>query len=360
MKILFALYVRHWTGIHTTMQALINDLHSKGHEVYFVSHTDAPKLNINIEQKRIRFGFYLNPIALIYFYHLCWSKKIDVVAANMDRDLSAVGPACKILKIPLVRLLGRDDDINPRKIKSKWINKLFVTHCHSVCQEIVDVILQKVSWFDIPCAVIYSGVAEVKYSEEQKQNLREKLSIKKDDIILGITARLAGEKRVDYLIEVLAEILLKNENVKLVIAGRGEDENKLKELAEKLDVKDKVIFAGFTSEPKLFAAIYDICYLVSASEGLPFGIVEYMSAGKPTIASDVGGISEVIEDGVNGFLINPRDKKALIDRTNSLLEDDNLRAKIGENAYKKFNEKFTEKIMCDRMEEFFKSIARKQ
>jgi len=148
-----------------------------------------------------------------------------------------------------------------------------------------------------------------------------------DVLFLG---RLDARKSPDVLLRASREILSRFPETKIVFGGDGEIE-KNEALAEELGIADRCEFCGWVigdEREALFerAAVY--C-LPSKNEGLPMSVLEAMARGIPTVATAVGGVPQVIEDGVNGFLIDVDDVGALSDKLAILLADSRLRKKIG-------------------------------
>ncbi|MDR1912084.1 MAG: glycosyltransferase family 4 protein [Helicobacteraceae bacterium] len=361
MNVLFVLSKKNWGGVNTWATSVINHLAQNGHKVTLVTSRRSPALPIvsSVKQRRISFGFDFNPVAPIYFLALILSQKIDLVMANVEKDIMSVGLACKLLKIPLIRRIGREQDFNPKSRKTKFIHQTFVTHGFCTSKAVADATYRRCDWIKTEIKFVYSGIESKEIAPDEIAALRQALKLDKNDRVLGITARLSQEKRIDFLIEVFAPLLRERNNIKLVIAGKGGEEEKLRKIAEDRGVNKSVIFAGYTDRPLLFAALYDICYLPTAYESFPFSVIEYMAAGKPTIASNVGGIPEGITDGENGFLIEPNDGEKLLSYTIKLLDDEKLRKIMGENARKRFLERHSAAQMTKNVEAYFLSILKR-
>lgn len=153
---------------------------------------------------------------------------------------------------------------------------------------------------------------------------------RQDVLFLG---RLDARKSPDVLLRASREVLERFPDTKIVFGGDGEVE-KNKQLAEELDIADRCEFHGWVTgdgREALFerAAVY--C-LPSKNEGLPMSVLEAMAHGIPAVATAVGGVPQVIEDGVNGFLIDVDDETALSERLVSLLAKPELREELGRNG----------------------------
>ncbi|OFV67452.1 MAG: glycosyl transferase family 1 [Candidatus Syntrophoarchaeum caldarius] len=169
--------------------------------------------------------------------------------------------------------------------------------------------------------------------------------------------RLEKIKGVDILIKSISFVVSSIPNVHLYIAGIGEEEGELKHLVKKLDIEENVTFLGFVSEDDKWSYYKstDLCVVPSLEE--PFGIVllEAMACGKPVVASNVGGIPYIVEDGETGLLFECGNIEDLAERVTALLEDKELRKKMGEAGYEKAKE-FSWSNIADRTLELYRVV----
>lgn len=187
--------------------------------------------------------------------------------------------------------------------------------------------------------VIHNGISE--------DFQRKELPIKVDGVIIGTCARLSKTKGINYLIEAFSILSKKYKDMSLVIIGDGEERKNLENLAKKLKIKDRIYFLG--SLPKAREYIWNFHIFVLPSLFEPFGIsiLEALSSKVPVVATKVGGIVEIIEDGISGILVPPKDTLSLSYAIERLLLDEDLRKNIAEEGYKKFLENFTARKMVD-------------
>lgn len=174
---------------------------------------------------------------------------------------------------------------------------------------------------------------EILYSKEE---CRTKLGLPIGVNILLFFGSLVRRKGPDVIIRAMKKIIKIVPNTLLIVAGTGNLKESLENLSKKLLIKDNIIFPGFIDEsikPIYFKAA-DIFILPSTMIGESFGIVnlEAMSCGIPIIASDIGGIPDVVEDGYNGLLVQPNNYNMLADNVIYLLENRHIRRKMGENG----------------------------
>jgi len=160
----------------------------------------------------------------------------------------------------------------------------------------------------------------------------------------GIVGRVTQVKGIPFAIEALARPETGG-SINLVILGTGGMTEELKDLAQESGVADRVYFLGFKSNIHDYLAHLDALMMPSFHEGLPYTLLEAMSLGKPVIASRVGGLQEVLEDGRTGFLVDVGDVAGLSRAMNSLAGSGEIRSKLGEQGRKEQAEKYTLAIM---------------
>lgn len=181
-------------------------------------------------------------------------------------------------------------------------------------------------------------------------------SVKTYDILF--VGRLTKQKSVEILLKAIN--ILKNKyskNLKIAIVGDGELKENLNNLTVELGVNREVKFLGVRKDVKELMVSSKIFVLPSQWEGFGLVIIEAMSNMLPVIATNVGGIPELIEDGKDGILIPPENPKALARAVNSLLENKELREKLSKTAYKKVREKYSINAYSARMLGFYKSLV---
>ena len=185
------------------------------------------------------------------------------------------------------------------------------------------------------------------------------LEVSQDTVVFGIAARISPVKDMTTLIRAFSCAVKKCPNIRLAIAGVGEQEAEIKALAAELCPRGTVCFAGWVSDTDSFYHALDVNLLTSVSEGFPYALVEGARMRCPTIASEVGGVPALIEDGVNGFLFPARDVEALADRITKLAEDSALRRKMGEALYEKAKREFSLDAMLRTQKSIYETVIRR-
>ena len=168
----------------------------------------------------------------------------------------------------------------------------------------------------------------------------EKFSIPKDRFIFGCVARLDPIKGISYLIEAMAEVVKQRPSSHLLLVGDGSERETLQHRCEALGLKDHVSFAGFQKEPGPFMDVMDVFVLASINEGMGRVILEAMARGKPVIATRVGGVPEIVEEGQTGLLVPAADAAALADAMLKMAGDRGSLEHMGRRARASVNSRF--------------------
>ena len=156
---------------------------------------------------------------------------------------------------------------------------------------------------------------------------------------VGFIGRLISNKGPQYLVDAAPRILRDFSNVQFTVAGNGPMLADLEHRVHQLGVENAFRFLGTVPSNAEFLRSCDIMVRPSLTDGMPITVLEAMACGIPTVASRVGGTSEILEDGDTGFLVEPRNVDELVSRISSLVADSNLRTEMGGRA-RKFIEKY--------------------
>lgn len=150
-----------------------------------------------------------------------------------------------------------------------------------------------------------------------------------DDPVVTIVGRLAPIKNHDLFLEAAARLRTSGRRVVFLVVGGGTEEARLKERARDLDVGDCVYFLGWRSDLDRIYAGSDLVVLTSNNEGTPVSLIEALAAGRAVVATDVGGVRDVLENGRLGILVPPGDASALAEAIAGLLDQPELRRELG-------------------------------
>ena len=180
-----------------------------------------------------------------------------------------------------------------------------------------------------------------------------------DTVDVGIAARLDPVKDLSTLLRGFALAAAREPRLRLRIAGTGREEKKLRALADTLGIADKTEFCGWVEDTERFYASLDIAVLTSLSETFPYALLMAARHALPVVATDVGGVGELVRWGEDGVRIRPGDAVALGSALLMLCADENLRRAMGERFRAQAQTRFTTQQMAQRQREIYAQLFEK-
>ena len=206
-------------------------------------------------------------------------------------------------------------------------------------------------------ACIRNGIdLEGKSVQRDRWRTRKDLGVDSETCLIGTVGRLTPVKGIPYLLDAARILLRQGENVKVLVVGDGSIRQDLLAQAGNLGVGERVVFLGHREDTDALLQALDIFVLPSLSEGIPMALLEAMAAARPIVASRVGGIPEIIEDGVDGYLVEPMDVNNLAERCRRLIESPDVARKMGEQGRVRVEREFSATAMADRVVSVYKEL----
>jgi glycosyltransferase involved in cell wall biosynthesis len=209
--------------------------------------------------------------------------------------------------------------------------------------------------------VVHNGIeVHPPPAEEVRRSTRAEFGVAEDAVLLGFVGRLTEQKGLTYLLDAMKEILPDYPTTKILLIGEGELREELAAKAERLSVLHAVIFGGTRRDIARILSAFDIFVLPSLWEGLPISLLEAMAMELPVVATDAGGVKEVIDSGKVGVLLQPKDVAGLVKSLSHLIADGAARRSMGIAARQKIIEGFSAQAMLAKTEQIYREIlARK-
>jgi len=237
----------------------------------------------------------------------------------------------------------------------------FVSAVVANSRAVADVVTQAEGFAAAAVRVIYNGLAR---SASLTMMTRTALGVPESAAVVVVVANLRPLKRVGDVVSAIGNLAAQGElKVHLLLVGddRPGDsgvshQQELRALAEQVGVAEQVHFLGMMPDPMPVIALSDVCVLASDTEGLSNVIIEYMSAGKPVVATDVGGNSELIVEGATGYLIKPRDVAALERALSNLLRNPTIAAQLGSAGRTRTESVFAARAMIAQHESLYREL----
>lgn len=371
-------------GPSTYLYTLLGDLCNKRHKIAVITlGSSKEKHNYPYKVARISTGKpLLLRLVLMTFYILFIGRKYEILYVN-DYGLPAV-IANMILRKPIVMkivgefawerairygLIPQDENIDEFQKKRHSFKVELLKRIQFFYANKANIIIAPSEYFKNIISgwgiskekieVIYNAIDISRYNHTcTKTEAQQRLGLS-GRIVLTI-ARLTPWKGIDKLIEIFPQVKGEIAGVNLVIVGGGPELTNLQKLARSKKIEKNVIFVGKISHNQIpyYLRAADVFVLYSGYEGLPHIIIEAMASGVPIVASNKGGIPELIENNVNGILVPYGNLEALKQAIISLLNDETLSQRFAKESVKKLDSFQLEKLIKETMN-VFESARRK-
>ena len=209
--------------------------------------------------------------------------------------------------------------------------------------------------------VIYNGIDIKMRRQEKADDLRRELGLEHDAIVFGTAARLEHQKGLDLLIDAAPLVLQRMPKARFLIVGGGSLEQELRQRAAALGLERQVIVTGYRTDAVDLMQTFDCFVQTSHFEGMPMALLEAMALSKPIVATAVGGVPEVVEDGVCATLISSRSPQDLTDALVGATADPVVRQRIGDAGRQRYERNFTAASMVSQYERLYEHyLARKR
>lgn len=203
----------------------------------------------------------------------------------------------------------------------------------------------------------FADTALFSASDRDRDALRAQLGAPANVLLVGTVANLYPVKDQGTLLRAVAALPPFSMPVHVAIVGAGPSRDELRDLAAMLGIADRVHLPGALPDGGRFHRAFDVSTLTSLSEGFPNTLVEAMAARRPVVATDVGGVTDAVVDEVTGFVVPPRDYRAVANRLARLLGDAELRQRLGQAGFDRATAQFHESVVIPRLEAVYQRMG---
>jgi len=268
-------------------------------------------------------------------------------------------PAAKLAGAPVIiaSIRDRGDILTPAQ---RWFQKLTcrLADCVLVNARAIRDTLIAQGFRSDNISVIRNGIVPAKYSREpQSSRIRRELRVPPDAPLIVVLSRLNPMKGLEYFLDAARMVAPRFPEARFLVVGDGRSKSELAERAAQSGLKERVLFTGFRTDAPDLLAEATLSVLPSLSEGLSNTVLESMASGVPVIATDVGGNPELIDDGVSGLLVPPRNADALAAAMIRLLKNPVLAAMLSEAARRRIEQLFGMEASVHAVERLYRGLA---
>jgi glycosyltransferase involved in cell wall biosynthesis len=339
-----------WGGGEVQVSGLIQHLSLRGHANHLVCHPEgllwkwALGTGIPAFPCRMRNEVDLRPVFSLK--RLIDRHPYDVIHFHTKRAHALSAWLCWFAP-QVMRVVTRRMDY---PLKKNWYNRFLYNRCVdgvvAISRKIMDLLVEGgVDRRKI--VLIPSGVDLNRFRPASESG------VGRDPLTVGTVAALEKRKGHRFLLLAAAELKERNAPMRFVFSGDGPERGPLEKLVIELGLQEEVTFLGFVGDIPRFLETIDLFVLPSLYEGLGVSVLEAMASGKPVVASRVGGLPDLVEDGVTGLLVPPSDSRGLAEGLLRLASDRRVLAEMGRRGRERAERQFSMEAMAGKNEDYY-------
>jgi glycosyltransferase involved in cell wall biosynthesis len=362
---MFSLHVdtaRTWRGGQNQVLVTVMGLRALGHRTVLVAHPSGEL------RRRAEEGLDFFPLAPRTEMDLAAAWRLarlvkqlrpDIVHAHDPHGvaMAALGLSMSTLRSTPPLIASRRVDFHLRNSAlSRW--KYRQVDCFACASEAIRTMLIGDGIPPARTVTVHEGIDLERVKAAPPAELHKELWLPHDAPLIGNVAALVPHKGQKHLIEAAARLLLDEPDARVVIAGEGELRDSLTQQIRHHHLEKHVILAGFRPDILSLHKAFDVFVMSSVTEGLGTSLLDAMACGRPVVATNVGGIPEVVVDGETGLLVPPRDPAAMAAALARLLADRALRERMGAAGLARVRNTFTAEHMVLNTLEVYRRVVK--
>ena len=283
------------------------------------------------------------------------ASRPDIVHTRNAEAFFYAGVAARLAAVPILIHSEHGRTFNDRPLRfraqrllSRWTDGIF-----AVSEQLRQDLIRHVGLPSARVDVLHNGVDLKRFETFEGAPARAALALPEQAFVVGSVGRLVAVKNYSMLIRAFA--MLQRADARLVLAGEGPERGALEQLAAELGVAPRVHFLGHRDDVALVLAALDLFALPSRSEGMSNTLLEAMAAGRPVVATRIGGNPEIVRDGLDGELLPSDDAPAFADALGRFALQPARCVEMGANARERVRSRFSIEAMVDRYECYYQT-----
>ncbi|HEV3004226.1 MAG TPA: glycosyltransferase [Pirellulales bacterium] len=287
----------------------------------------------------------------------------DVVHTHQIGALFYTGFAARQAQVPAVVHTEHGKHFAGRR-RTRWLGRWAGRYADRFCCVSRDIADEVQAAQIVPARkieVVANGIDTARFTRRSDASrLRQELGIPADAFVVGTLGRMSEIKRQDLLIRSFARLAEGRTELHLLLVGDGPLRSELEQLAASLTTAGRIHFAGYQPQPQRYLQLMDVFALASRSEGMPLAVLEAWAAGVPVVASRVGGLPELIDDGLTGLMFSSGDEAGLATALERLLGDGCLAGRLARAGQQRALRDFSlNSTMANYRQIYVKALARR-
>jgi len=362
IKILHTEWSNGFGGQEKRILSEITGLRKRGYYVALSCRRDA-----EIRRQAERYGIDIYPLPFLNWYDtytilqlvkILRKERFDIVNTHSSVDSWVGGIASKIAKVPVL-IRTRHLDIPLKRDILHFIHYLpdmYITCGETIRKNLID----RCGFPPDKTVSIPTGVTDDFFNVKRNPDARVRYGLNKDSIVItnvGILRKVKGHEITLRAVKVVAGQF---PAVKFLIVGDGPYRKKLEDMVDNLGIRQYVIFTGFVENIPEVYSFTDVAILSSWSEGIPQCLLQAMASGVPVVATEVGGVPEIVKNEKTGLLVAPGDYKGLAEGIIRIVKDNDFAAGLVENAKELVQREYSLGRMLDKIEDIYKKLLERK
>ncbi|MDD5455383.1 MAG: glycosyltransferase [Candidatus Ratteibacteria bacterium] len=352
-------------GVQKRLVSLIPYINREKFNISVCSFKDGPLKKTLIQAGYkvfiVRRIFKFDPICIIRLIKIIKAEKIHIIHTHAHKPNTTARIAAILAKVPII--IANEHNVDQWKSYfQKSIDRFLAKRTDKIIA-VSNAVRQFYQSIGIPpekFRLIYNGVELNKFGNKNiRKTKRKELGIDDQTCVIGTVGRIHPQKGHELLVKITEELLLEHKALLFLIIGKGYLEKKLTRKIKTLNLSEHFLFLGEREDIPELLSCMDIFALPSLREGFPNAIMEAMASSLPVVATDVGGIREIMIDNETGFIIPPADSRQLYEKLLKLIHDKDLRGKMGNAGHERVKQFSIEK-MAKETEELYEELAKEK
>ncbi|MBU0605555.1 MAG: glycosyltransferase family 4 protein [Candidatus Omnitrophica bacterium] len=304
--------------------------------------------------------FEFGPKAIISGFKIAGmvrDDKIDILHAHTRVSQVAASVASIITGVPYVTTCHGYFKKRARGILDTWGNKVI-----AISGAVEKHLRNDLGVDGSRISLIYSGIDAAvfsrRYSRDEVADMKKSVGLRPGPVV-GTIGRLSSVKGQKFLVAAMKDILAEMPDAQCLIIGDGPEKPALKALAGSLGLDSSIKFIESCVDTRKYLAMMDVFIFPSIKEGLGIALLEALASGRACIASKIGGIEDIITEGLNGLLVDVGDPSGIAEAAKRLLRDDLLRKNLGDEGAALVRDKFVSGVMADKILGLYEEVIKR-
>ena len=246
--------------------------------------------------------------------------------------------------------------MNAYQIVDNWVNQWLVNRILAVSFDLKTHLIPRFGVEKVTCIHNAIDIEQLRVTKRAVE-MREELGLSGQEFLIGAMGRLTPVKGLESFLKAAHIIHHQKPHVKFIIAGDGPLKSALQKQAREYGLDEVVLFLGHRNDSYDILKLLDLFVLSSISEGIPMVLLEALALARPVVVTRVGGVPEVIEDGISGLLVGPGKEDELAQSCIALIDNYDFAQHLGVAGQKRVEERFSAKVMAEKVAEVYRTLV---